>query len=333
MATAAQAPNPSGAPIKKLDKTKPIRCLLDVRGIPLEKFRLARDGKKWRQPARHRSDLLFRLASYADPDGTLGKFSPSMQTLSEHFAERTLYRYLDDLRELKLLTWERAKHYHQRQYRIVISRDAEENHLPDEIRITCQIATNHLPVEQNHLPDRAKTPAIAAQDIRLPSEEPSKKDRPAKPQALSSKDSNPERQTVLKEYRPWLAMTWQRLNLTKRERDETCAAILSSNHDLSTLQKATHQILDDLDVVDSYAHAGNKLAAGIADKAEALTMQRERKRQFEAALTDAIAKGDERSFDAANENYRRFMGSINEWPRLFAFDRLAPEAMAASAAV
>jgi len=195
--------------------------------------------------------------------------------------------------------------------------------------------TNHLPDERNHLPDKAKTPAIATQDIRLPSEEPSKRDRP-EPQTLSlpAKDStsNLERQAVLKEYRTWQAMTWPRLNLTKRERDDIGATILSSSHDLSTLQKATHQILDDLDVADSYSHAGNKLAAGIADKAEALTIQRERKRQFEAAVTDAIAKGDERSFDAANENYRRFMGSINEWPRQFAFDRLAPEPMAARAA-
>src|SRR5882762_8113299 len=101
------------------NKVKPVRCLLDVRSIPLECFKHPRDGaRKWRQPARHRYELLFKLSSWADPDGTLGKFSPRLTTLERHYSRTSLYRHMDDLRDLGFLTWARKHHYSKREYQI-----------------------------------------------------------------------------------------------------------------------------------------------------------------------------------------------------------------------
>jgi hypothetical protein len=103
------------------NKVKPVRCLLDVRSIPLECFKHPRDGaRKWRQPARHRYELLFKLSSWADPDGRCGAFSPSFKTLQQHYSRSTLYLHMDDLNDLGFLTWARKDHYHKREYQILI---------------------------------------------------------------------------------------------------------------------------------------------------------------------------------------------------------------------
>lgn len=123
------------------------RCTLDVREIPLERFRLERDGRKWKQSARSRSDLLSRLATYANPDGTFESedrkknFSPSAAKLLRSYVESTLYRLTNDLCQLGLLSWEREKkHYGRRTYRI---------HFQPE---------KHLPYSQEQLPHSQKTP-------------------------------------------------------------------------------------------------------------------------------------------------------------------------------
>ena len=86
---------------------------------------MVRDGRKWKQAARSRSDLLSRLATYANPDGTFasedGKknFSPSPKKLQRHYPRKTLYRLSNDLRQLGLLSWDREKkHYGRRTYQI-----------------------------------------------------------------------------------------------------------------------------------------------------------------------------------------------------------------------
>ena len=116
------------------------RCTLNVRDFSLEYFRLPRDGRKWRQAARSRSDLLLKLSTYANPDGTFksedGKknFSPSAKKLQRHYAKKTLYRLTNDLRELGLLSWERErKHYGRRTYRIHIQIENAAKHLPDQV--------------------------------------------------------------------------------------------------------------------------------------------------------------------------------------------------------
>ncbi len=158
---------------------------------------------------------------------------------------------------------------------------------------------------------------------RPPNRERDRQQKPAKASlpVQDAADAAKVKTDLLREYTCWRDLKWPKLSLTIKERDAVNAAVLSCGHDLATLQRATSNILDALDVTNSYDRAGDKLAAGLADKADAITTQRKRKRQLEAAVTDAIAKGDERLFDMANEQYRRFTGIIGESPRLYEFER------------
>jgi hypothetical protein len=110
---------------RKSSRKKPIRCSLDVRQLPIERFRLPTDGRKWRQAARSRYSLLGTLAGYANPDGTFENedrtknWSPGAKKLLRHYAKNTFYRLSNDLRELGLLSWQREqKHYGRRTYQI-----------------------------------------------------------------------------------------------------------------------------------------------------------------------------------------------------------------------
>jgi hypothetical protein len=136
------------------------RCLLAVRDLPLERFRLPRDGRKWRQLARARAALLEHLASFANPDGTFTRdainYSPSTKRLTRRFAERSFYRHASDLRELGLLTWTRFDHYHKRTY--IIHPNAPQNHLPDS-------ADNHPPDSKNTCHNGRKNTCHSCADV------------------------------------------------------------------------------------------------------------------------------------------------------------------------
>jgi len=146
---------------KKNDKF--IRCLLDVRKIPLESFRHPRDGKKWKQRARSRYHFLCKLAGDANPDGTFKKengvinFSPGVKKLLLHMAERSLYRMTTELRELGYLSWDREKNnYGRRIFQIHFS---GQKHRPDT-------SPERVPDTQEHMPPwqvlLAKTHATVA---------------------------------------------------------------------------------------------------------------------------------------------------------------------------
>jgi hypothetical protein len=138
--------------------TKFNRCTLIVRGLPLERFRLQRDSRKWKQAARSRYDLLLKLATYANPDGTFesedhkNNFSPSTKKLQQHYAKRTLYRLANDLSLLGLLSWEREKnHYGRRTYRIHFQPEKQVPHSQDQV-----------PHSQDQVPHSQKTRATMA---------------------------------------------------------------------------------------------------------------------------------------------------------------------------
>jgi hypothetical protein len=103
------------------------RCTLEVREIPLESFKHPRDGRRWREAARNRYSLLLRLSTHANPDGTFTdedghkNFSPSAERLQAHYARRSMYRHMNDLKDLGFLSWAREqKHYGRRIYRVTI---------------------------------------------------------------------------------------------------------------------------------------------------------------------------------------------------------------------
>jgi hypothetical protein len=110
-----------------MSRAKFNRCSLQVRDLPLEAFRLPRDGRKWKQLARSRYGLLLEISMYANGDGTFLSadakinFSPSAKKLLRHRTKDTLYRLANDLRELGLLSWHRQNHYGRRFYWIQLS--------------------------------------------------------------------------------------------------------------------------------------------------------------------------------------------------------------------
>jgi hypothetical protein len=129
-----------------------LKCGQWVRNLPLERFRLPSDGRKWKQAARSRSGLLLRLASYANGDGTFVRegqnYSPSFETLRKHIAENSFFRLTNALQELGLLSWTRENHYERRVYLIHLPHS--QNQIPD--------SPEHIPDSTEHLPHSPITP-------------------------------------------------------------------------------------------------------------------------------------------------------------------------------
>ena len=141
-------------------KKQSTKCTIIIRNLPLDRFRLPDDGRKWKQAARSRSELLVRLSTYANGDGTFveqnedgtvvenGKnYSPSEKTITKHVAVNTYYRLSRDLQTLGWLSWTREQHYGQRHFVIHL-----DNHLLDSPKSPTRFASEHLPDSQKHLP-------------------------------------------------------------------------------------------------------------------------------------------------------------------------------------
>src|ERR1700684_3829180 len=83
--------------------SRPLRLSRDLRDIPLGRYRLSRDGRKWRSIGRERMALAEWLATYGDADGS--RIFPSVASMMRHFGwsnGKTFY-LLNDLKELQLL--------------------------------------------------------------------------------------------------------------------------------------------------------------------------------------------------------------------------------------
>lgn len=85
---------------------RPLRLSRDLRNVPLEKYRLPKDGRKWKAIARDRMALAEWLATYGDADGS--RIHPSVNSMIRHFGwshGKNAY-LLNDLEELDLLVAE-----------------------------------------------------------------------------------------------------------------------------------------------------------------------------------------------------------------------------------
>lgn len=95
-----------------------LKCSQVVRQMPLERFRLSSDSRKWKQLARSRQDVLLRLSTYANGDGTFerdGKnYSPSERKIIQHIDRKKYYRRTEELRRLGLLSWTREQYFYGR---------------------------------------------------------------------------------------------------------------------------------------------------------------------------------------------------------------------------
>ncbi|HZQ23399.1 MAG TPA: helix-turn-helix domain-containing protein [Terriglobales bacterium] len=84
-------------------KEKSIRCLLDVVDLPPENFAMADDGRQRLHACRQRKALVVVLAKYANADGS--RSYPSTFTMAKALgvSRRTVFRLLNDLRDLGFL--------------------------------------------------------------------------------------------------------------------------------------------------------------------------------------------------------------------------------------
>jgi hypothetical protein len=83
--------------------SRPLRLSRDLREIPVDKYRLAKDGRKWKAIARERMALAEWLATHGNPDGS--HIYPGVTRMLDHFgwSNGKLFYLLADLKELRLL--------------------------------------------------------------------------------------------------------------------------------------------------------------------------------------------------------------------------------------
>src|SRR5216684_1535646 len=85
------------------DNSKSRKLSRELAAVPIEKYRMWKDGRKWNAVARERMALADFLSNFGDADGT--RIFPSIKTIMQKFGwshGKTCY-LLDDLRGLRLL--------------------------------------------------------------------------------------------------------------------------------------------------------------------------------------------------------------------------------------
>jgi hypothetical protein len=201
-----------------MSKNQSLKCSQVVRAIPLERFRLPGDGRKWHQAARSRKAFLLHLSSYANGDGTFTgvengrNYSPSLKTLVKDFSRASYTRITGALQTLGLLSWTREKHYMRRIYTIHVQNQCSDStesvlrldgqpqeqcsHSPEQCSDSTEsvLRLDGQPQEQcSHSPeqcsDSTKSVLTSVHHPSLPSEEPSKESEPF----LPSCDGKPSR--------------------------------------------------------------------------------------------------------------------------------------------
>lgn len=90
---------------------KSLRCFHSTRDIPIETYKMADDGRKWKALAKARKQIHRELASFADPDGT--NCCPGLASLvrGTGHSRATVCRRIDDLKALGLLSGEKKSGY------------------------------------------------------------------------------------------------------------------------------------------------------------------------------------------------------------------------------
>lgn len=81
----------------------PLGVSRKLRDVPVDRYRLPHDGRKWKVLARDRQSLAAWLATFADADGS--RIYPAVSTMQEHFgwSHGKTYARLGDLEQLGLL--------------------------------------------------------------------------------------------------------------------------------------------------------------------------------------------------------------------------------------
>jgi len=80
-----------------------VRCVRDVRDVPLNAFRMLHDKRKWRSRAKLRRELVTYLASFANPDGSRIQVGINRMMARLDVSRRTVFYLLRDLERLGFL--------------------------------------------------------------------------------------------------------------------------------------------------------------------------------------------------------------------------------------
>lgn len=75
-------------------------CLFNVCDIPLENFKMAKDGRKWKRAAGNRQTVLIHLAKHANADGTSARPSIAKLMAKTGFCHGKVCYIIDDLKVL-----------------------------------------------------------------------------------------------------------------------------------------------------------------------------------------------------------------------------------------
>jgi hypothetical protein len=143
---------------------KSVRCVRDARKYSWQSYALANDGRKAEHVAERRRALANHLATYANGDGTSIHVSIDRLLRELGWKERTLYRRLDDLESLGVL----SRHGLTKKHGTVIRHldfsklKTPRADLPDTtLEQTCQIAPPDLPDRRADLPRiRGRQPTL-----------------------------------------------------------------------------------------------------------------------------------------------------------------------------
>jgi len=90
-------------------ESKSVKLSRSLATIPIDRYRMAKDARKWKAVAQNRMALAEFLGNHGDGDGT--RIFPAVATMAKKFgwSESKTYYLLDDLRKLRLL--EDTPHY------------------------------------------------------------------------------------------------------------------------------------------------------------------------------------------------------------------------------
>jgi hypothetical protein len=82
---------------------RPLVLARKIATVPLEWYRLPKDGRKWKSTARQRMQLALWLAVHGDPDGS--RIYPSVESMARCLScsRRFVFYLLEDLEAIKLL--------------------------------------------------------------------------------------------------------------------------------------------------------------------------------------------------------------------------------------
>lgn len=282
------------------------KCSQIVRRIRLEIFRLATDGpKKWKSVAERRKHLLVLLSTWANGDGTFTRqlkngeirnFSPSEKTLLETIGCRaSLYRLLDSLKDLNLLSWDRKDHHSIRQYTIHLPEQVS-NHPDEQVsnqgsetknrsQITLKTPENTSQITQEQVSQ------LVAPSVSYPSlEEPSKEREHTL--ASFSDTEKPDSEFVVKIAKK----VSKRAKFTlkhKKAIDEVLSQTTVSRDDVAAIVRESVGSMDDF----ALNNAGNYMAAELAGTLDAV-----KEEKVEAAEEEAKTQ---KGFAVAQANIER----------------------------